>query len=229
MESIKPPATESRLEQPLLSEAERSELGSGDKALQDLIAGNERFIAGNTIHPNQSPDIREELARGQSPKVAVIGCADSRVSPEIVFDQGLGDLFVTRVAGNVANDMILGSLEFAVERFGVELIVVLGHERCGAISAAVQGGTAPGHIGSIVEAIAPAVAKTNELDRNRVSDVAKENVRIVVGQVESAAPILNERVKDGRLKVVGAFYHVGSGAVEIIDYPSAKAFTALPD
>ncbi len=205
---------------PPVSEAELFELEPVYEALQDLIAGNERFIAGNTIHPNQSPDIREKLARGQSPKVAVIACADSRVSPEIVFDQGLGDLFVTRVAGNVANDMILGSLEYAVGHLGVELIVVLGHERCGAIIAAVQGGTAPGHIGSIIEAIAPAVAKTNELTDNRIDDVAKENVRIVVGQVESAAPILNERVKEGRLKVVGAVYHLGSGTVEIIDHPS---------
>ncbi len=112
-----------------------------------MIAGNNRYLEGNLEHPHQTLERRGDLASGQEPFACVLSCADSRVPPEIVFDQGLGDLFVLRVAGNIVNDMIMGSLEYAVEHLGASLIVVLGHKRCGAVSATVQGGTAPGKIG----------------------------------------------------------------------------------
>ena len=184
---------------------------------QGLIAGNKRYAEGNPTHPNQSASRRREMAKGQKPRAAVLACADSRVSPEIVFDQGLGDLFVVRVAGNVANEHILGSLEYAVEHLGTQLIVVLGHNRCGAVGAACAGGEAPGHIGSLVDALAPAVAKIRASEAGRADLVAKENVRMTVKSLQSCGPILAEFVRQGKLEVAGAFYDLDTGAVEIVE------------
>ncbi len=190
---------------------------SGSDIWQELISGNKRFAEGNPTHPNQSLSRRREMAKGQSPRAAVLACADSRVSPEIIFDQGLGDLFVVRVAGNVVNDPILGSLEYAVEHLGTQLIVVLGHQRCGAVAAACAGGEAPGHIASLVQALAPAVNKISESEAGRVDLAAKENVRMTVKSLHSCGPILAELVRQGKLEVAGAFYDLDTGAVEIID------------
>ncbi len=183
---------------------------------QELIAGNKRFVAGNPTHPHQSASRREEMAQGQNPRVAVLSCADSRVSPEIIFDQGLGDLFVVRVAGNCANDAILGSLEYAVEHLGTQLIVVLGHNRCGAVTAACAGGEAPGHIASLVDALAPAVDNISASEAGRVDLVAQENVRMTVKRLQSCGPILETFVRQGKLEVTGAFYDLDTGAVELV-------------
>ena len=190
---------------------------SGNDIWQELLSGNKRFAEGNPTHPNQSMARRQEMAKGQNPRAAVLACADSRVSPEIVFDQGLGDLFVVRVAGNVVNDPILGSLEYAVEHLGTRLIVVLGHQRCGAVAAACAGGEAPGHIGSLVQALAPAVDKISASEEGRVDWVAKENVRMMAKSLRSCGPILEELVRQGKLEVAGAFYNLDTGAVEIVE------------
>ncbi len=190
---------------------------SGNDIWQELLSGNKRFAEGNPTHPNQSIARRQEMAKGQNPRAAVLACADSRVSPEIVFDQGLGDLFVVRVAGNVVNDPILGSLEYAVEHLGTRLIVVLGHQRCGAVAAACAGGEAPGHIGSLVQALAPAVDKISASEEGRVDWVAKENVRMMAKSLRSCGPILEEFVRQGKLEVAGAFYNLDTGAVEIVE------------
>ncbi len=194
---------------------------SGNDIWQELLSGNKRFAEGNPTHPNQSLSRRREMAKGQNPRAAVLACADSRVSPEIIFDQGLGDLFVVRVAGNVVNDPILGSLEYAVEHLGTQLIVVLGHQRCGAVAAACAGGEAPGHIASLVQALAPAVdaisASHNASDDGRVDLAAKENVRMTVKSLHSCGPILAELVRQGKLEVTGAFYDLDTGAVEIVE------------
>ena len=190
---------------------------SGNDIWQELISGNKRFAEGNPTHPNQSMARRQEMAKGQNPRAAVLACADSRVSPEIVFDQGLGDLFVVRVAGNVVNDPILGSLEYAVEHLGTRLIVVLGHQRCGAVAAACAGGEAPGHIGSLVQSLAPAVDKISASEEGRVDWVAKENVRMMAKSLRSCGPILEELVRQGKLEVAGAFYNLDTGAVEIVE------------
>jgi len=190
---------------------------SGSDIWQELLSGNKRFVEGNPTHPNQSIARRQEMAKGQNPRAAVLACADSRVSPEIVFDQGLGDLFVVRVAGNVVNDPILGSLEYAVEHLGTRLIVVLGHQRCGAVAAACAGGEAPGHIGSLVQALAPAVDKIGKSEEGRVDWVAKENVRMMAKSLRSCGPILEEFVRQGKLEVAGAFYNLDTGAVEIVE------------
>ena len=194
---------------------------SGNDIWQELISGNKRFAEGNPTHPNQSLSRRREMAKGQNPRAAVLACADSRVSPEIIFDQGLGDLFVVRVAGNVVNDPILGSLEYAVEHLGTQLIVVLGHQRCGAVAAACAGGEAPGHIASLVQALAPAVDKIsashNASDDGRVDLAAKENVRMTVKSLHTCGPILEEWVRQGKLEVAGAFYDLDTGTVEIVE------------
>lgn len=189
---------------------------SAQNTVSKLLEGNNRYIAGKAAHPNQSPDYRTELAQGQQPIAAILTCADSRVSPELVFDQGLGDLFVLRVAGNVINDMILGSLEYAVVHLNVNLLMVLGHSECGAVGAAVGGGTPPGHIGSLVDAIKPALDGSNDSTADRVNMVGKQNVRLVVENLKNTKPILNVKREEGTLEVVGGFYDLKSGKVEVI-------------
>jgi carbonic anhydrase len=189
---------------------------SAEDTVNKLLEGNKRFITGGALHPNQSSDRRVELAKGQKPIAAVLTCSDSRVSPEIIFDQGLGDLFVLRVAGNVVNDMFLGTLEYAVEVLNVNLIIVLGHSSCGAVSATVKGGTPPGHIGSLVDAIKPALDRLNQDVPDRVNVVAKENVKIVVEKLKSEGPLLGARFEKGDINVVGAFYDLNNGQVEVI-------------
>lgn len=129
--------------------------------MQKLIDGNKRYVEGKFIHPNQSAERRMELSKDQNPFAVILSCSDSRVPPEIIFDQGIGDLFIIRVAGNIISNEVLGSIEYAVEHLDVGLVVVLGHERCGVVSAAVAGGEVHKHISSLVEAILPAV-KTAE-------------------------------------------------------------------
>ena len=136
--------------------------------------------------------------------------------PEIIFDQGLGDLFVVRLAGHVLNDEALGSIEYAVEHLGVRFIVVLGHERCGAVDATVKGGEAPGYIGSIVKAIKPAVDKAKNQPGDLLDNAIKANVTMVVEQLKSSAPILESFVKKGSLKVIGARYDLDDGKVTIV-------------
>jgi carbonic anhydrase len=189
---------------------------SADEALARLKAGNERFVAGQVIHPNAGAERRAEVAKGQKPFAIVVGCSDSRVGPEVVFDQGLGDLFVVRTAGNVVDDVALGSIEYAAEHFGVPVIYVLGHTRCGAVAAAVAGGEAPGHVGSIVEKIKPAVEETKGEKGDAVDNAVRANVRNVVNQLRGAGPILSGLVKSGKLRVVGGCYDLETGRVQML-------------
>jgi carbonic anhydrase len=190
---------------------------TADEALARLKAGNERFIAGQVIHPNAGADRRTEVAKGQKPYAIVVGCSDSRVGPEVVFDQGLGDLFVVRTAGNVVDDVALGSIEYAAEHCGVPVIFVLGHTRCGAVAAAVAGGEAPGHVGSIVEKIKPAVEETKGKEGDAVDNAVRANVRNVVSQLRGAGPILSGLVKAGKLRVVGGCYDLDTGKVGMVE------------
>ena len=188
---------------------------SGDKALQKLMDGNNRYVSAQTAHPNQTPARRSEVIEGQHPFAVIVGCSDSRVPPEIIFDQGLGDLFVIRLAGHVLNDAALGSIEYAVEHLGTRLIMVLGHDNCGAVTAAVKGGDIPGHIGSIVKAIAPAVKKAKNQPGDLLENAIRENVAMVVEQLKYSAPLLKELVENGALKIVGAHYHLDDGKVSV--------------
>jgi carbonic anhydrase len=183
------------------------------EALQRLAAGNERYATAKLTHPNVTPDRRKAVATGQRPFAAVLGCADSRVPPEVLFDQGLGDLFVVRVAGNVADDGSLGSLEYAAEHLGVRLVVVLGHERCGAVQAALAGGEPEGHLGTLLRPIQGAVARSPKSGNDPVASAVDANVQAVVAQLRSSNPILGHLVKEGKLQVTGARYDLDTGRV----------------
>src|SRR5437763_742482 len=160
------------------------------EAISKLKEGNARYTSGNLQHPGQTTERRTELVKTQHPFATILSCSDSRVPPEIVFDQGLGDLFVVRVAGNIADDAALASMEYAIEHLGPRLIVGLGHERCGAVDAAVKGGEAPGHLGSLITAIAPAVASSKGKPGDRLDNAVRANVARVVEQLRSSEPIL---------------------------------------
>jgi len=188
------------------------------EAISKLKEGNGRYTSGNPQHPGQTAERRTELARTQHPFAAIVSCSDSRVPPEIVFDQGLGDLFIVRVAGNVINDEGLGSLEYTVDHLGTRLILVLGHQRCGAVDAARETiaakGKAPGHIESLVKAIKPAVEATAKDD---LETTVKANVKNVVQALRSSTPILKADVDSGKIQVIGGYYSVDTGAVTFLD------------
>ncbi|MBA4320068.1 MAG: carbonic anhydrase [Flavobacterium sp.] len=186
-----------------------------EEALKKLMDGNARYVSSNYTHPNQSSARREEVAKGQRPFAIIVTCSDSRVPPEILFDQGLGDLFVIRVAGNIVDDHALGSIEYAAEHLGVELVVVLGHERCGAVDATVKGGEAPGHIASLVKAIKPAVDKAKKENGDLLENSIKNNVLAVTKIIATSKPILEEMVKKRHIKVVSARYDLDDGKVEL--------------
>lgn len=190
---------------------------SADFALEILVSGNKRFVGGRPMFPDQSPNRRRELAAGQKPFAIVLTCADSRVAPEIYFDQGLGNLFVVRNAGNILNDHTIGSIEYAVEHLRVGLIVVVGHEKCGAVAAAVAGGHAPGHVHSIVESILPAVKESADLPGDKVDNAVRANAGLVAAALRASDPILKEAVAHGRLKVVAARYELATGKVVLLD------------
>lgn len=181
--------------------------------MKRLMDGNQRYVAQKSTHPNQTAGRRIELAKGQEPFAAVIGCSDSRVPPEIIFDQGLGDLFVIRVAGNILDDVVIGSVEYAIEHLSLQLIVVLGHSKCGAVAAAIEGGQSSDHTISLIEAISPAVEKAKSLSGDVLTNAIKANVEMVVAKLKSSEPILAERVKEGKLEIIGAFYDLGTGKV----------------
>ena len=192
-------------------------VASADQALARLMEGNKRYVRHKEQHPDESMARRKELETGQHPFAVILGCADSRVPPELLFDQGLGDLFVIRVAGNLVDDDVLGSIEYAVEHLDTKLIMVLGHEKCGAVSAAVEGGDVPGHLKALVEAIQPSVDATRNDPGDRVHNCVIANARRVAGQIRASEPVLKEAVDKGGLKVVAADYALDSGKVNLLD------------
>ena len=187
-------------------------------AVSKLKEGNGRYTSGNLQHPGQTTERRAELTKDQHPFAVILSCSDSRVPPEIVFDQGLGDLFVVRVAGNVIDDHGLGSIEYAVDHLGARLIVVLGHQSCGAVKAAKETiaakGKAPGHIQSLATAIQPVVEATAKDD---LDTTVKANVKHVVQALRSSTPILKAKVDSGEVQVIGGYYSLDTGAVSLLD------------
>jgi carbonic anhydrase len=184
------------------------------EALQRLMDGNKRFVEGKMKHPRQDHQRMEELVKGQHPFAVVLGCSDSRVPPEIVFDQGLGDLFVIRVAGNILTPEGQGSIEYAVDHLGTKLILVLGHEKCGAVKATVEGGKVPGKIGTLTKAIAPAI-KTNFCPRGDHKECS--NAFFVAEKIRQAKPILSQAVANGDILIVSAIYNLETGEVELLE------------
>lgn len=196
------------------------------EALARLVEGNRRFAAGDQAHPHQGEAHRVRLATGQAPLAVVLCCSDSRVPPEVLFDQGLGDLFVVRVAGNVADDARIASIEYAAEHLGTQLVVVLGHERCGAVTAAVKGGQLPGHLPALMEALQPAVAAARPVHGDMVEGAMLANVELTAAQLRSSGPILSRLVHVGELLVVGARYDLDTGLVEFLDEPAGAPLHA---
>ena len=186
---------------------------TADSVLAELKTGNKHHVAHRYQHPHETLDRQRQLVSGQHPHAEILSCSDSRVPPEIVFDQGLGDLFIIRVAGNVASDTEIGSLEYGAEHLHIPLLVVLGHESCGAVTAAVQGGPPEGHIAALVDLIKPAVEKTRGMPGDPVANTVRINVEMVVKQLRSSTPILSELVAHGKLRIVGAVYSIETGAV----------------
>ena len=186
---------------------------TAESVLMELKSGNQHHVAHRYQHPHESLNRQRELASGQHPHAEILSCSDSRVPPEIVFDQGLGDLFIIRVAGNVASDTELGSLEYGAAHLHIPLLVVLGHESCGAVTAAVQGGPSEGHIAALVDLIKPAVEASRGMPGDPVSNAVRTNVELVVKQLRSSTPILSELVAQHKLKVVGAVYSLKTGSV----------------
>ncbi len=202
----------------LAAEPPEPPLSSPEAALRRLQEGNRRYAEFRLRHPDQTPARRRETARGQHPFAVILGCADSRVAPEIIFDQGLGDLFVVRVAGNISDDAVLGSIEYAVGEFAVPVVMVLGHEKCGAVTAtleAMKDGEVPGHLDALVKAIRPAVEKVQGQAGDLLDNAVRANVRLVVEELKSLSRIIARPVREGRLKLVGARYDLDSGQVDI--------------
>jgi carbonic anhydrase len=193
---------------------------SADEALKRLIQGNARFVAGHMAHvaPEHVASARRAVAKGQTPFAVIVGCSDSRVGPEILFDQGLGDIFVIRTAGEVVDAAALGSIEYAVEHLGSQLILVLGHERCGAVSAAVANAKEPGHIATVLKAIEPAVEHTKGKQGDPVDNAVRAQALDVAKQLREAKPILAERVQAGKLKIVAARYDLDTGKMEVLPF-----------
>jgi carbonic anhydrase len=195
-----------------------------DKVWNEMLRGNERFVAGEPQHPRQDVDRRGELAAAQAPRAALFGCSDSRLAAEIIFDKGLGDLFVVRNAGQVISDSVIGSLEYAVAVLGVPLIVVLGHDECGAVKAAIDAESPdapplPAHIQGIVDQISPAVervrlaAGTTALDVLDAQEVGRQHLRDTVGALLAASELISDEVAAGTLGIVGANYRLLEGRV----------------
>ena len=194
--------------------------------MQELMASDvlEKLLEGNARYVNQKLELclhtataRESSSEKQKPIAAIVCCSDSRVPPEIIFDQKIGSLFVTRLAGNLVDDFSYGSLEYAVKNLGVSFIMVLGHERCGVMEAFLktlkEKQYLEGHIEELVLAVYPAIQDVKEIERYTVDDLVKANVRYIVKKLKSTAPILSEGYSSGKLEIVGAFYDLNTGKV----------------
>ena len=184
-----------------------------DQSWQELLTGNRRFAAGAPRHPRQSVARRAEIVAGQHPFAVVVGCADSRVPPEILFDCGLGDLFVLRDAGNVLDEVGEASLEYAVEHLAVRLVVVLGHSGCGALTAVIEGAPVEGHLVRLVEHLRPAVERAAAKPGDLLDNAVVENLHSEVARLRRLEPVLAGRVASGQVRIIGARYDLGSGLV----------------
>lgn len=184
-------------------------------ALQELVEGNRRFVQDKRLNPHQSRSRLAEIATVQHPFASILSCADSRVPAEMVFDVGLGDLFVVRIAGNVVSPRVMGSLEYATKILGSQLIMILGHERCGAVTAAVDGTTVEGEIGTFIADIKPAVARVKNILGDRIDNAVIANVQYQL-EVLNKSKLLTQLVTEGKLQIVGGRYDLDTGEVTII-------------
>ncbi|MDO4255138.1 MAG: carbonic anhydrase [Kocuria sp.] len=190
------------------------------EAWEKLQAGNKRFVGGVVEHPNQNSSRRESLTQSQHPFATIFGCSDSRLAAEIIFDMGLGDTFVVRTAGQVVSDAVLGTLEYSVEVLKVPLIVILGHDSCGAVGATQQsvlsGQLPSGFQRSLIERITPAVLDAQRHGKDAVNDVVVENVRLVAERIVDQSRSIAEAVERGDVALVGLFYHLADGKADVV-------------
>ncbi len=182
------------------------------EVLSKLTDGNKRFVEAKLEHPNQSLQRKEELTAGQSPFAVIISCSDSRVAPEVIFDQGLGDLFVIRNAGNVVSDEVTGSAEYAVAHLKTPLVVILGHSECGAVKASMQGADDSEAIKTIVSRIKPA------LDLESTENSIKNNIKLQGERLKTAGSIIPELLKQGKIEIIGGYYCLTSGQVNFFEF-----------
>ncbi len=182
--------------------------------IERLKTGNEQFVKDNLAQDNVDQSTRKELVKGQDPFAIVLSCADSRVIPELIFDTGLGELFVVRVAGNIANTSSIASIEYSVANLNTEVIVVLGHQSCGAVAAAVAGGDNGYNLNHLLSHILPALESTS--DNASVDEVVHENAKLTVKELAKRSNIIADAVNSGKLKIVPAYYHLDSGKVDFL-------------
>jgi carbonic anhydrase len=191
-------------------------------AWKSLKEGNERFVAGQPAHPSQSVEHRASLAAGQKPTAIIFGCADSRVAAELIFDQGLGDMFVVRTAGQAIDTAVLGSIEYAVTVLDVPLIVVLGHDSCGAVKAAIgavdDGAIPGGFVRDVVERVAPSILMGRRDGLKRVDEFEARHVCETLAQLTSRSAAIAERVSAGTLALAGVTYHLADGRAQLVDH-----------
>ncbi len=184
----------------------------GPAALAKLLAGNQRYAAAHVGSPHPYAQQRVDCATDQHPFAVIVACSDSRVAPEIVFDQGLGELFVIRTAGNLVDDLALGSIEYAVEHLGVRLVLVVGHERCGAVTAAVDGAHTSGHVRTLVQAIKPAIRTTPESTAHPLEAAIAANARAVADKIRRSRPALSQ-LAHAEVTIASARYDLDTGVV----------------
>ncbi|MFD0366442.1 carbonic anhydrase [Streptomyces sp. NPDC059071] len=189
-------------------------------ALDALLAGNKRFVSGTTEHPNQDAARRSLLAPGQAPFAVILGCSDSRLAAEIIFDQGLGDLFVVRTAGHCLGTEVLGSVEYATSVLGARLVVVLGHDSCGAIAAAQEaveyGHSAGGFVRDVVERVTSSILAARAAGLTADSDIRDEHIRLTVDLLLDRSRLLSDQVASGRIAVVGLGYALVRGTARVV-------------
>jgi carbonic anhydrase len=211
------PGAEVADSQPIVTSNEGEGKSSPDAALDELIAGNRRFTSGRTHSHRRDLAILQQMMEKQEPFAAVLSCADSRVPVEVVFDQTIGQLFVTRVAGNIVTPEIVASLEYAAAVLGTHTILVMGHSRCGAVTAAIQasnsGPALPGQISALFPYIKPAVEQAGP----DVESTIRANVLVQAARLRESSPLLSTLIEDGKLKVAAGYFDIRSGAVTLLD------------
>ena len=188
------------------------------EALDILKKGNSRFCSGSLEHPNLCQESRESLTSGQEPFATILTCSDSRVPPVSIFDQGLGDIFVIRVAGNVISDHIMGSIEYAVAHLHTPLVIVMSHSSCGAVTAVAEGVQLGGHMASLGPAIQTAIKNVKDQEGDLVNNAATEIAFLMAERIRESEPILSDLAKEGKIRVVPAYYDLASGKVDFLEY-----------
>lgn len=198
-------------------ERESNSRPTAEMVLAKLLEGNQRFVSGQLLHPNHCEESRKLAVSGQTPIATILTCSDSRVPPVDIFDQGIGDLFIVRVAGNIIGDHTLGSIEFAVSVLQTPLVVVMGHSSCGAVSAVMGGKKLGGHIATLAPPIQSAAKLVKDMNGDPVNNTSRELAKLIARRIAQSEPIIADHVTDGAVKVIAMYYDLGSGKVDVLE------------